>query len=41
MPHGRRMRQIRESGIPYPHRAGNIYKIQYLHVPVPMRGRSC
>ncbi|CAL1402771.1 unnamed protein product [Linum trigynum] len=29
MPHGGKMSRIPESSVPYPHRAGNIYKIQY------------
>ncbi|KAK4588839.1 hypothetical protein RGQ29_019727 [Quercus rubra] len=29
-PYGGRMSEISESAIPFPHRAGNIYKIQYL-----------
>ncbi|KAF5475437.1 hypothetical protein F2P56_007242 [Juglans regia] len=29
-PYGQKMSEISESAIPFPHRAGNIYKIQYL-----------
>ncbi|KAG6642509.1 hypothetical protein I3843_09G140900 [Carya illinoinensis] len=29
-PYGEKMSEISESAIPFPHRAGNIYKIQYL-----------